>query len=168
MVTIRHETASDSEAIYHVERDAFGRDEEATLVDALRDGGNLLLSLVAEEDGVIVGHIAFSPMTIESDTDSHDAVCLGPVAVATTHQNQGIGGALIQAAIEELRRRGERAIFLLGHPTYYPRFGFRPAREFGVHYQDDRDAFMGLELQPGALASVSGVARFAPQFAPYE
>jgi putative acetyltransferase len=168
LLTVRHETASDREAIYRVERDAFGRDEEATLVDALRDAGNLLLSLVAEEDNIIVGHIAFSPMTIKSDTATHDAVCLGPVAVATAHQKKGIGGALIRAATEELRQRGVSAIFLLGHPTYYPRFGFRPAREFDVHYQDDRDAFMGLELQPGALASVSGVARFAPQFAPYE
>src|SRR5690606_23127269 len=107
-------------------------------------------------------------MTIESDGRSYAAVCLAPVAVAPHRQKQGIGGALIDAGLEELRTAGHGAVLLLGHPSYYPRFGFRPAREFGIHYQDDRDAFMALELRPGALDGVSGTARFAPEFAPFE
>jgi putative acetyltransferase len=88
--------------------------------------------------------------------------------VAPSHQKRGVGGALMEAGLDELRKAGHRTVILLGHPSYYPRFGFRPAREFDVHYQDDRDAFMALELQPGALDGVSGNARFAPEFAPFE
>ncbi|HWC28936.1 MAG TPA: N-acetyltransferase [Dehalococcoidia bacterium] len=164
MLTIRRESASDREAVFRVERDAFGEDTEAQLVDALRDAGRVLLSLVAELDGEIVGHLMFTEMTVESDADVYQAVCLAPLAVATAHQRQGVGGALMRAGLERLREDGHGAVFLLGHPTYYPRFGFRPAREFDVHYEDDRDAFMGIELRPGALDDVSGQVRFAPEF----
>ena len=164
MLTIRQETASDIEAVFRVERDAFGQEDEAQLVDALRAAGKCLLSLVADLDGELVGHILFSPMTIESGDAAYPAVCLAPLAVATAHQRQGIGGRLIEAGLAELRAAGHGAVFLLGHPSYYPRFGFRPAREFDAHYQDDRDAFMAVELYPGALDGVSGNARFAPEF----
>jgi putative acetyltransferase len=169
LLVIRHETASDAEAVFRVERDAFGEEVEARLVEALRAGGHVLLSLVAEVDGEIVGHIVFSPMTIESETDSrsYPAVCLGPLAVAPLRQRQGIGGALIEAGLAELRSGGHGAVFLLGHPSYYPRFGFRPAREFDVHFQDDRDAFMAIELREGALDGVSGQVKFAPEFDPF-
>jgi len=164
LLSIRHETASDHEAVFRVEAAAFGRENEARLVDALRDVGHVLLSLVAEEDGEVVGHIMFSPMTIESEAGVWGAVCLAPVAVAPGRQNQGIGGMLIEGGLVELRALGHSAVILLGHPTYYPRFGFRPAREFGLHYQDDRDAFMAIELYPGALEGVTGSVRFTPEF----
>jgi putative acetyltransferase len=164
LLTIRNETASDREAVFRVESQAFGRDVEAELVDALHDGGHVLLSLVAEEDGEIVGHIMFSPMTIESETAIYTAVCLAPVAVAPSHQRRGIGSALIEASLAQLHEAGHGAVFLMGHPSYYPRFGFRPARDFNVHYEDDRDAFMAIELRPGALGGVSGQARFAEEF----
>ena len=168
MLTIRHETASDREAIARVLRAAFEGDDEARLVDALRDAGHLLLSLVAEEDGEVIGHIAFSPMTVDSATDKYAAICLAPVAVVPHRQKRGLGGALVNAGLDELRATVDGGVFLLGHPSYYPRFGFRPAREFDVHYQDDRDAFMALELRPGALVHVSGTGHFAPEFAPFE
>ena len=168
MLTIRHETPADRDAVYRVEHDAFDGDNEPGLVDALRDGGHLMLSMVAEEDGEIVGHIAFSPMTVDSETESFAAICLAPLAVTAARQKQGVGGALMLAALDELRATGGGAVFLLGHPSYYPRFGFRPAREFDVHYMDDRDAFMALELTPGALDHVSGTVHFAPEFAPFE
>ena len=162
---VRQETASDAEAVFRVERAAFGEEDEARLVEALRAGGHVLLSLVADVDGEIVGHIVFSPMMIEAEAGSrYEAVCLGPLAVAPSRQRQGIGGALVKAGLAELRLGGHGAVFLLGHPSYYPRFGFRPAREFDVHYQDDRDAFMAVELYPGALEGVSGRVRFAPEF----
>jgi len=154
----------DIEAVFRVERDAFGRDEEARLVDALRAAGHVVLSLVAEVDGEVVGHVLFSPMTIDSETASNRALCLGPVAVAPAHQKQGVGRALIEAGLAELRASGHGAVFLLGYPSYYPRFGFRPAREFDVHYQDDREAFMAIELYAGALDGVSGIACFAAEF----
>jgi putative acetyltransferase len=160
---IRHETASDLEAVFHVEREAFEREEEARLVDLLRTNGKALLSLVAEQDGEVIGHVLFSPMTIEGK-ESHPAVCLGPIAVLPAHQRQGIGGKLIEAGLAELRAAGHRAVFLQGHPTYYPRFGFRPAREFDVHLDEDRDAFMIMELYPGALDGASGWVRYAEEF----
>jgi putative acetyltransferase len=164
LLTIRLETASDREAVFRVEADAFGREKNARLVDALRANGKVLLALVAELDGEVVGHILFTPMTIESPGGSHAAVCLGPLAVATAHQRQGIGGKLIEAGLAELRAAGHGAVFLQGHPSYYPRFGFRPAREFDTHYEDDRDAFMALELYPDALDNVSGNVKYAPEF----
>ena len=164
MLEIRRETASDHEAVSRVVTLAFGRENVARLVDALRDAGRVLLSLVAEDNGAIVGHIMFSRMTIDSGPITHPAVCLSPLGVIPTRQGQGIGGRLIQAGLAELRDAGHGAVFLLGHPSYYPRFGFRPARDFGVHYQDDRDAFMAIELYPGSLATASGAAHFAPEF----
>ena len=168
MLTLRPERPEDIEAIRGVERAAFGSEDEPGLVDALRDAGHLLLSLVAEDDGEIVGHIAFSPMTVDTETDTYAAICLAPLAVTPSHQRQGVGSALMNAALDELARRVDSAVFLLGHPSYYPRFGFRPAREFDVHYQDDRDSFMALELRTGALDHVSGAAHFAPEFASFE
>jgi putative acetyltransferase len=164
LLSVRHETVSDREAVFRVEASAFGRDVEARLVDALREGGHVLLSLVAEDEGEIIGHIMFSRMTIESPAGGWEAVCLAPVAVAPGRQNQGIGSQLIVAGLDELRALGHSAVILLGHPSYYPRFGFRPGREFDLHYEDDRDAFMALELQAGALDGVSGRVRFAPEF----
>ncbi|HEU0073120.1 MAG TPA: N-acetyltransferase [Dehalococcoidia bacterium] len=165
---IRHETASDKEAVFRVNRAAFGRDEEAELVDALRDGGKYVLSLVAEIDGEIVGHALYTPLRVESEAGAVVFVALGPLAVAPEHQRQGIGARLMEAAHEELRAMGETAVFLLGHVSYYPRFGFRPAREFDVHYEDDRDSFMALELVAGALSGVSGRAAFAEEFSRFE
>lgn len=168
MLIVRRETPADSEAIHRLVRDAFDDEATAGLVDNLRDNGCILLSMVVEDCGEVVGHVSFSPMTIESGDRSCEAICLSPLAVTPGRQREGIGTTLTNAALDELRAMGGGAVFLLGHPSYYPRFGFRPAREFGVHYQDDRDAFMALELRPGALDGVSGTARFAPEFAPFE
>jgi putative acetyltransferase len=164
LLEIRPEAASDIEAVFRVECDAFGREKNARLADALRDAGKVVLSLVAVLDGEVVGHVVFSPMRIESGDAVHEAVALGPVAVSPGHQGEGVGSRLIETGLETLREAEYGAVFLLGHVSYYPRFGFRPAREFGVHYEDDRDSWMGLELRPGALAGVSGTARFAEQF----
>jgi putative acetyltransferase len=160
--------ASDREAISLVLRQAFGGEDEVELVDALRDAGHLLLSLVAEDGGRIVGHVAYSPMTVDTDSDTYSAICLAPLAVLPSHQRQGVGTALMNVSLDQLRSSVRSGVFLLGHPSYYPRFGFRPAREFDVHYQDDRDAFMALELTAGDLNGISGAAHFAPEFARFE
>jgi putative acetyltransferase len=103
-------------------------------------------------------------MAVVSGTESHAAVCLGPLAVLPSRQRQGVGSRLMEEGLASCRALGHRAVFLLGHPSYYPRFGFRPAREFDVHYEDDRDAFMAIELVPGALDDVRGEAVFADEF----
>jgi putative acetyltransferase len=167
LVTVRYETVSDREAVFRVEAAAFGEETEARLVDQLRDNGHSILSLIAEDGEEVVGHLMFSPMTIQGPEVSWDAVCLAPLAVVPSRQRTGVGGQLMRAGIAELRERGLRAVILLGHPEYYPRFGFRPAREFGLHFQDDRDAFMALELYPGALDGISGDVKFSPEFDPF-
>lgn len=150
-----------------MEQAAFGEDTEARLVDALRDGGKYVLSLVAESDGEIVGHALYTPIRIESDAGSEEFATLGPLAVSPGYQKRGVGSRLVEAANVKLKAAGWTAVFVLGHVSYYPRFGFRPAREFGVHYEDDRDSFMALELVPGALDGVSGTAVFAEEFAQF-
>jgi putative acetyltransferase len=165
---IRTETASDIEAVFRVNEAAFGEAVEAELVDALRANGHLVLSLVAEVNGAIVGHIAYSPVSFEPPRPAVKAVLLGPVAVAPERQRQGIGGALIQEGSERLRSQGYNAVFLVGHPEYYPRFGFCPGREFNVHYLDDRDAFMALELSAGVLGGFDTRLLASEEFAPFE
>ena len=166
---VRPERPADEAAVRAVNVAAFGRPgtetDEADLVDAIRRNGNVIVSLVAEREGEVVGHALFSPLTITAEDGStwtHPA--LGPLAVLPEHQRRGVGSALMRAGIEACRDRGYGAVFLLGHVSYYPRFGFQPARPLGIVYDDGRDSFMVLELQPGALAGVSGRARFSPEF----
>jgi putative acetyltransferase len=166
--TIRDETASDQEAVFRVERAAFGREVEPGLVDELRANGHLTVSLVAEVDGAVVGHVAYSPVRFEPELPGVRAVLLGPLAVAPEHQRRGIGGALLRAGNARCAELGYDAVFLVGHVTYYPQFGFRPGRELGVHYLDDRDSYMGLELRAGALAGVEVQLVASEEFAPYE
>lgn len=163
-MTIRTESAQDYAAIRQLHRAAFGGDEEARLVDALRDGGGLTVSLVAEEQGQIVGHIALSPM--QQRNGPATALGLGPMAVVPGRQKQGIGSALVNAALEAARGEGTHAIFVLGHPDYYPRFGFIPAHEKGIQstYDVPAEAFMVLELQPGTLDDSSGVVHYHEAF----
>ncbi len=163
MITIRAERDSDYEAVYRVEEAAFEQDFEARLVNALRKSNSEILSLIAEDEGEVVGHILFTHMTIESEEEIFRAVHLGPLAVTPSHQRRGIGGQLIVVGLEELRSEGHGAVLLFGHTSYYPRHGFRPAREFDVHCEDDRDSFMAIELYPGALDNVSGQYRLAPE-----
>lgn len=137
------------------------------MVDALRQNGKFVLSLVAVVEGEIVGHILFTPATFDDSAPALHLLGLGPLAVKVAHQNRGIGSALVREGLDEVRRLGYGSVILYGHPTYYPRFGFRPAREFGIlpdHEMRNSDAFMAIELQPGALDGVSGIAREAEEF----
>lgn len=160
--------ASDKEAVSRVNRDAFAPEDVAGLVDELRANGNLALSLVAELDGEVVGYIGFTPVTFEPAQPGLKALQLSPLAVLPAFQRRGIGGALVLEGLERCRTLRVDAVFLLGHPAYYPRFGFRPAREFGVHYQDDRDPFMGIELSDGALAPVDARLMLPSEFDRFE
>jgi putative acetyltransferase len=167
MITIRPETPTDIEAIHHVNAAAFNEALEADLVDALRANGHLTLSLVAERDGEIVGHIAFSPATVSSPDGDWNALALGPLAVLPSHQRTGAGSALVHAGLAACLEIGHAVVFLLGHPTYYPRFGFAPSQPKGVWWAnrpDDALYFMVAELRPNALAGRTGAMRFSPEF----
>jgi len=152
--------------IHHVNQEAFGRNQEADIVDKLRKRGVLTISLVAVQDGVVVGHIAFSPVKITSDKSSFEAVALAPMAVLPPHQNKGIGSQLVLAGLQECRRLGHQIIVVLGHPNYYPRFGFVMAKPKGVacEFEVPNGAWMLTELKEGALAGRHGTVSFQREF----
>jgi putative acetyltransferase len=166
-INIRHEWVSDREAVRAVNERAFGQPDESALIERLRAAGRISASLVAARDGQVVGHILFTPVTIESDGRSLPAIGLAPMAVLPEYQRQGIGSMLVRAGIEECRRLGHSRLVVLGHSAFYPRFGFVPASRFGVRseYPVPDEAFMALELAPGAFSGCAGTARFAPEFA---
>jgi putative acetyltransferase len=143
---------------------AFGRTDEADLVDSLRAEGVVLLSLVAESEKRIVGHILFSRMSIETATGSIPAAALAPVAVLPECQSQGIGGRLINRGLEFLRARGERIVIVLGHPDYYPRFGFSCENASSLESPFPPDAFMAMELSRGALDGIRGKVKYPAAF----
>ncbi len=166
MLILRPEIPADIPAVHEVNARAFETPAEANLVDTLRARGAGILSLVADLDGTVIGHIFFSLVTISGPQGDFQAVGLAPVAVLPVHQSRGVGSALINKGLEELRGMGYQAVILLGHPDYYPRFGFRPASNWGIRFTVEvpDPAFMALELIPGALDGISGVARFQPEF----
>ncbi|MBA7677950.1 N-acetyltransferase Eis [subsurface metagenome] len=166
MLTIRLETPEDKAAIRHVNVEAFGQKEEGELIEKLRNRGVLTLSLVAVQDDGIVGHTAFSPVVIESECSSFEAITLAPMAVLPTYQRKGIGSQMVRAGLEECKRLGHEIIVVLGHPNYYPRFGFVPAKPRGIEceFEVPKEAWMILELCEGALAGRRGIVRFRPEF----
>lgn len=157
---IRDETPNDYETIRSVNCAAFGGDAEARLVDALRHAGLVVASLVYEVEQTVVGHALFTKL----DATGLRVAALAPVAVAPPCQHRGIGSSLIRSGIERCRDAGCDAIVVLGHPTYYPRFGFSAAlgRRVRSPYAEHGDAWMALELRPGALAHITGLHYPAP------
>lgn len=145
-------------------RGAFGREAEALLADDLRDGGYAALSLVAEEEGRLVGHIMFSEAVIQTEGGEVRALALGPVGVIPERQGRGVGSALIREGLDRCVQAGHRIVVLLGHPNYYPRFGFSAERAGNLSSAYSGEAFMALELVPGALSGVVGEFEFAPPF----
>jgi putative acetyltransferase len=164
---IRAEEPGDAAGVRRVNELAFGAPAEADLVEALRARGVVTLSLVAVADGEVVGHILFTPVRDETGADRPGAVGLAPMAVVPERQRQGIGSALVERGLRELTAAGHEFVIVLGHPTYYPRFGFAPAAHFDMQCEFDapEEAFLALELREGALADWHGVARYQPEFA---
>jgi putative acetyltransferase len=167
MIIIRAETIEDQAEVRVVNESAFGRPNEADLIDALRANAVPFISLVAIVDYKVVGHIFFSPVTIESKETTFVGMGLAPMAVLPDRQNQGVGGALVREGLEECRRRGYDIVVVLGHSKYYPRFGFERASAKGLRCEYDvaDEVFMLAELRPGALAGRQGLVKYHPEFA---
>jgi putative acetyltransferase len=165
---IRPEAPDDRDAIYRVNQEAFGSELEPRLVDALRKSPAFIpeLSLVAVEGSEVVGHILFTRLTIVDDAKVHPALALAPMAVSPAWQRHGIGSALVRRGLEDARKLGHRVVVVLGHPDYYPRFGFQPAGVLGIRspFEAPPEAFLVMGLAPGALDGVRGLVGYPPEF----
>ena len=165
MLTIRPERSDDHDAVRALLRSAFEPDGgEAELVDALRAGGDHVpeLCLVAVEDEEVVGHLFFSRARLAS---GHDVLALAPMAVAPERQRDGIGSRLVEDGLGRAAATAFPLVVVLGHPGYYPRFGFEPADAFGVRAPWDvpADAWMALRL-PAYRPEARGLVSYAAAF----
>lgn len=165
-VQIRAESEKDKHAVFAVNAAAFPTDAEAKLVDSLRLSASPVISLVAVGNKGIVGHIMFTPVTLEPFDDLR-LMGLGPMAVSPAAQRQGIGSRLVEAGLQRCRDLAYGAVCVLGHPDYYPRFGFRASSAQGIRSEYDvpEEAFMLLELSANYLQDRHGVVRYNPAFA---
>ena len=161
----RIEEEQDRDAVYAINLSAFETKAEADLVDVLRDQARPMVSMVAEDNGTVIGHIMFSPVTLSGHPDLQ-AMGLAPMAVAPAHQRKGIGSALVRAGLEQCRQLGIAAVVVLGHPRYYPRFGFTPSSRFGIdsEYEVPEEVFMVMELKPEALNGITGRVKYHAAF----
>jgi putative acetyltransferase len=161
-ITVRDERPDDVDAVRLVNDRAFDQPLEGHIVDELRAHGAARLSLVAEVDGVVVGHILFSPVT----SAGAEGLGLGPMAVLPEQQRRGVGAALIAAALDRLRAGGCPFVVVLGHHGYYTRFGFVPASRHGLRCEWDvpDDAFMVHVMDAAATTAAAGLVRYRPEF----
>ena len=165
LIKIRGEEPGDIPGIQAVLLAAFDGPGEAGLVDSLRANGKAVISLAAVQGKEVVGHILFSPLSFSPPRPHIRALGLAPLAVLPGFQNKGIGSQLTRAGLARCRQIETQAVVVLGHPNYYPRFGFWPAVEYGLGNEyGAEEAFMALELAPGALNGVNATARYAPEF----
>ncbi len=162
MIEIRQEHSEDAAAIRDLNRRAFGQEQEGKIVDALRANDGAQLSLVAANEGRVVGHIMYSPLWVGQVKGS----ALGPMAVDPEVQRQGIGTKLVEAGNAWLRRDGCPFVVVIGYPEFYPRFGFRPARALGItcEWEVPDDVFMILVLDETKMSGVTGNAVYRPEF----
>jgi putative acetyltransferase len=161
---IRPETPADFDAIRQVNGLAFGQEAEGALVDALRDAGYARLSLVAEDRGHVIGHILFSAVSIDAEANLVDALALAPMAVIPSRQRQGIGTALVREGLRLCKEQGHKIVVVVGHPDYYPRFGFSAQLAEPLSCPYSGPALMALELGPGTLQGLIGELKYPPPF----
>jgi putative acetyltransferase len=163
LIEIRNEQPADVDAIREVNRSAFGQEQEERIVDALRARGAVLVSLVAVVHDKVVGHILFSPATIGPVVGA----ALGPMAVAPAHQRQGIGSQLVARGLEYVEAQGCPFVVVVGHPEFYPRFGFASAEALGLTCDWDlpTGVFMVKVLRAAAAGQVHGHVAYPAEFA---
>ncbi len=166
MLEIRPEQPADIDAVRQLNLEAFAQGPEAGIVDRLRENCPEIISLVALEVDQVVGHLLFSPVTIDGN-DTLIGMGLAPMAVLSSHQKKGVGSFLIEAGLDILRAKKCPFVIVLGHAEYYPRFGFEPASKLGLTSQWDGipdEAFMAILLDEQAMARIQGTARYPAEF----
>jgi putative acetyltransferase len=166
MLIIREEQPEDYPAVYELNGLAFETAAEARLVNSLRRRVRPLVSLVAERDGRLVGHIMFTPVALDDETVGARTMGLAPMAVHPDAQREGVGSKLVHAGLDACKVLRTELVFVLGHREYYPRFGFHEASTKGFHYRDEKldPNFFVLELVRGAASGVSGTISYHPLF----
>ena len=163
---IRPENTNDIDRIREINISAFGEESEASLIDALRKSGVPLISLVAEEDKTVIGHIMFSPVTIDNGCSSISVAGLAPMSVLPEFQKKGVGSMLVNEGLKYCQQTGYSAVVVLGHPEYYPRFGFVPSAQYSIksEYDVPENVFMIIELREGALKDCHGTVKYHEVF----
>ena len=165
MITIREETLSDQDAVRQINELAFEQGPEATLVDKLRASCDRYVSFVAVDQGAVIGHILFTPVTL--DGSSVVGMGLAPMGVLPSHQRQGVGSLLVRHGLDYLRQSGCPFVIVLGHPNYYPRFGFEPASRYKLSSQWEGvpdEAFMVVVFDNKVLPEAGGIVRYRAEF----
>lgn len=169
-IQIRQEIPEDFTSVHELLTKAFGQNNEADLVSALRKNAEVFvpqLSLVALENDIVVGHILFTKIKIIDDLQNpHVSLALAPMAVLPDYQNNGIGSLLVKKGLEEAKNIGFTSVIVLGHEHYYPKFGFQPASQFGIRspFEVPDPIFMAIELQTGGFKNISGVVVYPDEF----
>lgn len=164
---ISQESQTDHQAVFELHQLAFEQADESKLVDKLRQSENFIpeLSLVAKSGDQLIGHILFTRIHIMGES-SFESLALAPMGVLPSYQRTGIGSELVKKGLERAKELGEGSVIVLGHPEYYPRFGFEPASRYAVQcpFEVPDEAFMALELIEGSLKDVTGVVKYADAF----
>lgn len=162
---IRPEQKDDISAIHDLNASVFDTSAEANLVDNLRTQAKPIVSLVAEQNGSIIGHILFSPVTLDAYPELN-IMALAPMAVDESLQGSGVGSAMVELGLSYCKELGCGAVVVLGHPDYYPRFGFQVSTKFGItsEYDVPEDTFMIMELSHHYLDNKSGTIKYHPAF----
>jgi len=167
-ITVRQELKEDYSRIKAINNQAFGQEDESRLVEKLRKRDQFIpeLSLVAETNETVIGHILFYPVKINSSNQKHTTLSLGPMSVPPEYQKKGIGGMLINEGLKRAKDFRFRSVIVVGHPEYYPKFGFTKASKWSIKvpFEVPDEVFMALEIVEGELQDKSGIIEYPAEF----
>jgi len=168
MITLRKEEAKDFQNIAMVNDVAFGRKAESKLIDTLRNTKEFIpdLSAIAEVDGKVIGHILFYPITINEGEKKHISLALAPMSIIPAFHKKSIGKLLVIYGLQAAKNLGHKSVIVLGHPSYYPKFGFEPASKWNIKspFPAPDEAFLAIELEKGSLEKVAGTVVYPKAF----